>query len=182
MEKNINYHFTRILLMKISHLSSCYIHSSEIQFFQMVCFKISWRKTRKNYKGELLNVLCFLNIASVLGHVVVHITSAALSIYSNCAGMFLIKLKRLKRPSRDLPRYQKKVVPRRLSCKYIRIFSVSSTRPNVSSLFRKIVTLFKRWHTIDFFSQNILFKAANFRDMLHKYMRYMSYSLHSVGV
>ena len=86
--------------------------------------------------------------------------------------------KTFKRPA-TLP---KKGCTKEAFCKYIRIFSVSSTRPNVSSLFRKIVTLFKRWHTIDFFSQNILFKAANFRDMLHKYMRYMSYSLHSVGV
>ena len=32
--------------------------------------------------------------ASVLGHEVVHITSTALPIYSNCAGVFLIKLQR----------------------------------------------------------------------------------------
>ena len=98
MEKNINCHFTCILLMKISHLCSCYIHSSEIQFFQTVYCKISCRKTRKNYKGELLNVLCFLNISSALGHEVVHITSTALSIYLNCAGVFLIKLEIDSRP------------------------------------------------------------------------------------
>ena len=148
MKKNISCHFTRMLLMKISHLCLCYIHSSEKQLSQMVWFKISWRKTRKNYKGELLNVLCFLNIATILGHEVVHITSTALSIYTNCAGVFWIKLKRY---TLDLPLYQNKVIPKRLSFKCIRIFSASSTRSNVSSLFRKIVTLFKCWYTTDFF-------------------------------
>ena len=32
-----------------------------------------------NYKQELLNVLCFLNLASVLDHEVVHITSTPIS-------------------------------------------------------------------------------------------------------
>ena len=132
----------------------------------MVCFKISRKKTKKNYKEELLNALCFLTIASVLGHEIVHITFTALSIYPNCTGVFLMKLKRY---ALDLSPYRKKFVPRRFSCKYIRIFSASSTRSNGSSLFDKIVTLFKRWYTIDFFSQNILFKTDNFWNMLQKY-------------
>ena len=99
-------------LLKSLHLCSCQIHSS---------------------KEKLLNVLGFLNVASV-----VQITSTALFIYSNCAGMFLLKLKR---QTLDLPLYRKKLVPRRFSYKYIRIFSASSTRSNVSSLFGIIPTL-----------------------------------------
>ena len=41
-----------------------------------------------------MNVLCFVNVVSVLGHEVVHVTSTPLSIYSKCAGVFLIKLQR----------------------------------------------------------------------------------------
>ena len=51
-------------------------------------------KVNKNYKEELLNGLCFLNMASVLGHEAVHVNSTARSIYSSCAAVFLIKLKR----------------------------------------------------------------------------------------
>ena len=47
--------------------------------------------------------------------------------------------------------YRKKLLSRRFSCEYIRIFSTSSTRFNVSSLFGKIPTLFKRWYTMDLF-------------------------------
>ena len=84
-------------------------------------------------------LLSFLSVASVLGHKVVHITSNALSIYSNCAAVFLINLQR---QTLDLPLYRKMSLPRRFSCKYIRIFSASSTGSKVSSLFSKIATLF----------------------------------------
>ena len=111
-----------------------------------------------------MNVLCFFNVASVLGHEVVHVTSTPLSIYSKCAGVFLIKLQR---QNLDLQLYRKKkFVPRRFSCKYFRTFSASSTRDNVSSLFGKIETLFKRLYRL--LSQIILFKTANFRKMLQK--------------
>ena len=94
-----------------------------------------------------MNILCFLNIASVLGTEVVHITFAALFIYPNRAGVFLTKLQR---KTLDLPLYRKMFVPRRFSCKYMRIFIASLTRSNVSSLFGKIEALFKRRYTIDF--------------------------------
>ena len=51
----------------------------------------------------------------------------------------------------DLPLFRKKFVPRTFSCKYIRIFSASSTRSNVSSLFVKIATSLKRWYNVDVF-------------------------------
>ena len=96
----------------------------------------------------MLNGLCFLNMASVLGHEAVHVNSTARSIYSSCAPVFLIKWKR---STLHLPLYRKKFVPRRLSCNYNRIFNASSTRSNVNSLFGKIATLFNRWYTIEFF-------------------------------
>ena len=46
-------------------------HSSEIQLFQMICFKIAWQQTNKDYKEELVDVLCFFNITSAVGHKVV---------------------------------------------------------------------------------------------------------------
>ena len=113
-----------------------------------------------------MDVLCFINVASVLGHEIVHITSNPLSIYSNCAGVFLRNFAEMQ--TLDLQLYQKKFVPRRFSSKYIRIFSSSSTRSEVSSLLNKIATLFKRWCTIDFLAQNILSKIVNFWNMLQK--------------
>ena len=46
-----------------------------------VWFKVSWKSTKENYKEELLNVQCFLNITSILGLEVVHITLTALFPY-----------------------------------------------------------------------------------------------------
>ena len=48
----------------------------------------------KELQGRAAECTVFFNIASVFGHEVVHINSTALSIYSNCAGVFLMKLKR----------------------------------------------------------------------------------------
>ena len=43
-----------------------------------VWFKVSWKSTKENYKEDLQ---CFLNITSILGLEVVHITSTALFPY-----------------------------------------------------------------------------------------------------
>ena len=42
--------------------------SSEIQLFQMICFKITWKQTNKDCKEEFVDVLCFLNMISAVGH------------------------------------------------------------------------------------------------------------------
>ena len=46
-------------------------HSSEIQLFQTICFKITWQQTKKDYKEELVDVHCFPNMTSAVGHKVV---------------------------------------------------------------------------------------------------------------
>ena len=83
----------------------------------------------------------------------------------------------------DLPLYQKKFVPRRFSCKYIRIFSASSTRSNVSSLFVKIATSFKRWYNVDFFLK-IFFSRQLISGTCSKSICWLSqsYSLYNVGL
>ena len=47
---------------------------------------------KEDLQRGVAECLCFLNIGFVLGHEVVNVTSTSLSIYSNCAGMFLIIL------------------------------------------------------------------------------------------
>ena len=60
------------------------IHSSEIQLFQTICFKITRKQTNKNYKEELVDELCYLNITSAVGHKAVLIPDyfTPLSMYS----------------------------------------------------------------------------------------------------
>ena len=60
------------------------IHSSEMQLFQTICFKITQQQTNKNYKEELVDVLCFFNITSAFGHKVILIPDyfTPLSIHS----------------------------------------------------------------------------------------------------
>ena len=85
-------------------------------------------------------------------------------IFKLCWSPFSIKLQW---QTLDPQLYQKKPLLRRLSCKYIRIFSTFSASSNMSLLFGNIGTLFKRSHTIDVFLK-MFFKTANFRNMLQK--------------
>ena len=63
----------------------------------------------------------------------------------------------------------------------IRIFSASSTRPNVSSLFGKTATLFKCYHTKDFFLK-IFFLDSLFPENIPKiYVTKSAYSGVTVG-
>ena len=44
-------------------------HSSEIQLFQTICFKITWWQTNKDYKEKLVYVPCFLNFRFSTFHI-----------------------------------------------------------------------------------------------------------------
>ena len=59
-------------------------HSSERQLFQTVCLTITWKQANKDYKEELVDVLCFFNMTSAMGRKVVLIPDYlhSLSIYS----------------------------------------------------------------------------------------------------
>ena len=61
-----------------------HFHSSEIQPFQTICFKITRRQINKDYKEQLVDELCFLNITSAVGHKIVLIPDyfTSLSMYS----------------------------------------------------------------------------------------------------
>ena len=50
--------------------------------------------SKKELQRTVTECTVFLNVALVLGHEVAQITSTALSIYSNCVGVFLIKFQR----------------------------------------------------------------------------------------
>ena len=45
-----------------------FFHSSEIQLFQIVCFRTTWKQRNRYYREELVDVLYFLNRTSVIGH------------------------------------------------------------------------------------------------------------------
>ena len=49
-------------------------HSSEIQLFHTICLKCTWYQTNKDYKDELVDVLCFLNMTSAVAHTVLLIS------------------------------------------------------------------------------------------------------------
>ena len=55
--------------------------SSEIQLFQMICFKITWMQTNKDCKEEFVDVLCFLNMTSAVGHKILDYLQSTFHIF-----------------------------------------------------------------------------------------------------
>ena len=56
-------------------------HSSEIQLFQTICFKITSKQPNKDYKEDLVDVLGFLNMTSTVGHKLVLIPDCLQSTF-----------------------------------------------------------------------------------------------------
>ena len=100
-----------------------------------------------NCKQELLNVLCFLTVASVLDHEVVHITFTPISAIQIVLESVFNKIAVIDSRTATFPkkRLQQGGFP-----EIIRTFSTFSARSNMSLLFGKIGTLFIRWYTVDF--------------------------------